>query len=257
MFAHTADYDAAIAGYLTPHEEGLPRRLSLVDGAAHAAPLRRESGPARRALRDRGAARHARPDPAPGEGTLLQQPARHRRGHVGGGLLEHPARVLHHQAHDALRHRARRAPPWKRSKRARHRPRLGVRLGRRLQHRGRRRHRPGDERPLRRGRRGAVVPRRCAAGLRREEEPARRRAAGEPRDRHARLQAGAGRLPGAGPVSVRPVETGLDRRHRARSRRERRVGRPALRLGRGRVGQVERDPARARTSRRSASAPAR
>ncbi|MGH7513085.1 MAG: bifunctional phosphoribosylaminoimidazolecarboxamide formyltransferase/IMP cyclohydrolase [Gemmatimonadales bacterium] len=29
VFAHTADYDAAIAGYLTPQEEGLPRRLSI------------------------------------------------------------------------------------------------------------------------------------------------------------------------------------------------------------------------------------
>ena len=29
VFAHTADYDAAIAGYLTPHEEGLPRRLGI------------------------------------------------------------------------------------------------------------------------------------------------------------------------------------------------------------------------------------
>ena len=29
VFAHTADYDAAIAGYLTPKEEGLPRRLGL------------------------------------------------------------------------------------------------------------------------------------------------------------------------------------------------------------------------------------
>ncbi|HXE58047.1 MAG TPA: bifunctional phosphoribosylaminoimidazolecarboxamide formyltransferase/IMP cyclohydrolase [Gemmatimonadales bacterium] len=29
VFAHTADYDAAIAGYLTPREDGLPRRLSL------------------------------------------------------------------------------------------------------------------------------------------------------------------------------------------------------------------------------------
>jgi len=29
VFAHTADYDAAIAGYMTPREEGLPRRLSL------------------------------------------------------------------------------------------------------------------------------------------------------------------------------------------------------------------------------------
>jgi phosphoribosylaminoimidazolecarboxamide formyltransferase/IMP cyclohydrolase len=29
VFAHTADYDAAIAGYLTPPEDGLPRRLGL------------------------------------------------------------------------------------------------------------------------------------------------------------------------------------------------------------------------------------
>jgi phosphoribosylaminoimidazolecarboxamide formyltransferase/IMP cyclohydrolase len=29
VFAHTADYDAAIAGYLTPPEDGLPRRLGI------------------------------------------------------------------------------------------------------------------------------------------------------------------------------------------------------------------------------------
>jgi phosphoribosylaminoimidazolecarboxamide formyltransferase/IMP cyclohydrolase len=29
VFAHTAEYDAAIAGYLTPHENGLPPRLGL------------------------------------------------------------------------------------------------------------------------------------------------------------------------------------------------------------------------------------
>ena len=29
VFAHTADYDAAIAGYLTPHEDVLPRRLGI------------------------------------------------------------------------------------------------------------------------------------------------------------------------------------------------------------------------------------
>ncbi len=29
VFAHTADYDAAIAGYLSPREDGLPRHLSL------------------------------------------------------------------------------------------------------------------------------------------------------------------------------------------------------------------------------------
>ena len=29
VFAHTGDYDAAIAGFLTPKEEGLPQRLGL------------------------------------------------------------------------------------------------------------------------------------------------------------------------------------------------------------------------------------
>ena len=29
MFTHTSDYDAAVAAYLTPSEEGLPRRLGL------------------------------------------------------------------------------------------------------------------------------------------------------------------------------------------------------------------------------------
>src|SRR5262249_6217310 len=29
VFAHTAEYDAAIAGFLTPKEEGLPRRLGV------------------------------------------------------------------------------------------------------------------------------------------------------------------------------------------------------------------------------------
>ena len=62
----------------------------------------------------------------------------------------------------------------------------------------------GDERPLRRGRGGAVVPRRGARGLRRARRTLRvvelpvSRGAGI-----ARLQAGARRLPGAGPVPVR------------------------------------------------------
>ena len=94
VFAHTADYDAAIAGYLTPQEEGLPRRLGIAMERGQSPALRRESRPARRALRDRGAARHARPHPAAGQGAVLQQPARHRRRHVGGGELEQPAGLL-------------------------------------------------------------------------------------------------------------------------------------------------------------------
>ena len=63
----------------------------------------------------------------------------------------------------------------------------------------------GDGRSVRRSRRRSIVPRRGAGGLRGEEAAAGRRAAGEQRRRRAGLQAGAGRLSGAGPVSVRPV----------------------------------------------------
>ena len=47
VFAHTADYDAAIAGYLTPHEEGLPRRLGIAMERAQA--LRYGENPGQRA----------------------------------------------------------------------------------------------------------------------------------------------------------------------------------------------------------------
>ncbi len=48
VFAHTGDYDAAIAGYLTPKEEGLPQRLGARRRAAPDAALRRESRPSAR-----------------------------------------------------------------------------------------------------------------------------------------------------------------------------------------------------------------
>ena len=47
VFAHTADYDAAITGYLTPREEGLPQRLSL--GIERLQTLRYGENPAQRA----------------------------------------------------------------------------------------------------------------------------------------------------------------------------------------------------------------
>ena len=236
---------------------GCPSRLGLAMERAADAPLRREPGPARRALRDRGAARHARPHPAPGQGALLQQPARHRRGDVGGGLLEHPARLLHHQAHDALRHRGRRAPRARRSGRrapptpsppsARSSPSTRWWTAATA---------AGDERPVRRGGRGAVVPRRGAGGVRGEEGAARGRAAGEPRHRLARLQAGARRLPGAGPVRVRPLGPGLDGRHRPAAHRAG-VERPPVRLGRGRRRSSRTPSCWPATRWRSASAPDR
>ena len=60
--------------------------------------------------------------------------------------------------------------------------------------------------------------------------------------RDARLQAGARRLPGAGPVRVRPLGPGVERRHRPAAHRAG-VERSPVRLGRGRRGEVERHPA--------------
>lgn len=47
VFAHTAEYDAAIAGYLTPHEDGLPARLGL--SVERSQMLRYGENPAQRA----------------------------------------------------------------------------------------------------------------------------------------------------------------------------------------------------------------
>jgi phosphoribosylaminoimidazolecarboxamide formyltransferase/IMP cyclohydrolase len=47
VFAHTADYDAAIAGFLTPQEDGLPRRLSMAMERVQS--LRYGENPAQRA----------------------------------------------------------------------------------------------------------------------------------------------------------------------------------------------------------------
>jgi phosphoribosylaminoimidazolecarboxamide formyltransferase/IMP cyclohydrolase len=47
VFAHTADYDAAVAAYLTPTEEGLPRRLGVA--MERVQPLRYGENPTQRA----------------------------------------------------------------------------------------------------------------------------------------------------------------------------------------------------------------
>ena len=108
VFAHTADYDAAIAGYLTPKEDGLPsaaRDLAM----ERLQTLRYGENPGQRAAlyvteEPRG---HAGPDPAPGQGALVQQPARHRRRDVPRWRAGPTGRPARHQAHHALRHRGR------------------------------------------------------------------------------------------------------------------------------------------------------
>ena len=91
VFAHTADYDSAIAGY--PHAMAgcAARPRDALDGAAPGSSLRRESAAACRSLCQRGTARHRRPVAAPGEGTppsttcsiSTRQCWRSRRGPTG------------------------------------------------------------------------------------------------------------------------------------------------------------------------------
>ncbi len=160
VFAHTAEYDAAIAGFLDFQGGRVAPAARRRHGTGADPSLRRESVPARRALRHAGAERHARPDPAAGKGAFLQQPPRCRCGHVGHGVLEQSAGLLRGQAHDAVRHRGGRLGRRGVSQGSRNRSGLRVRLRGRVQHRGGPGDRAGDERPLRRGRRGPVVSRR-------------------------------------------------------------------------------------------------
>ena len=126
-------------------------------------------------------------------------------------LLEHPRRLLHRQAHHPLRHRRSAARPRRRSSG----PAPSIRVSA-----------FGGVVAF-----NTVVDRATAeamsdlflevvvapsfhdealAGPRRQEEPPRRRAADQPRHRRARLQAGARRLPGAGPVRARSRRDRLD-----------------------------------------------
>ena len=144
VFAHTADYDAAIAGYLTPHEEGLPRRLGI--SMERVQPLRYGENPGQRA------ALYVTEEPR-GMRDLTQRQGKELSfnnlldidaGDVGGGLLEQPAGVQRHQAHDAVRHRRRRHRGRGVPQGAGDRSGLRLRLGRRVQHGG------GSRRPPRR-----------------------------------------------------------------------------------------------------------
>ena len=71
------------------------------------------------------------------------------------------------------------------------------------------------------------------ARVRRQEESPGGGASGEPRRRRPRLQAGAGRVPGAGPVRVRALRPGVVGRHRSAADRAG-MERPPLRVGRRR-----------------------
>ena len=110
VFAHTAAYDAAILNYLTRDADGAATGVGAGADAAAEPALRGEPQPARGTVRGRRA-RRSRPAPAPRQGAVVQQPARPGRRADGGRLVDRPPGVRHHQAHHALRDRARAGAP--------------------------------------------------------------------------------------------------------------------------------------------------
>ena len=115
MFAHTADYDAAIAGYLTPQRGGLPPRLGVAMERVQA--LRYGENPGQRA------ALYVTEEPR-GMRDLTQRQGKELSFN---NLLDIDAAMwavacwsnrpacAHHQAHHALRHRGGAARPRRRS----------------------------------------------------------------------------------------------------------------------------------------------
>ena len=167
MFTHTADYDNAIAGYLTPWQDTLPARVTL--SMERRQVLRYGENPQQRA------GLYVTEEPR-GIGDLTQRQGKELSFN---NLLDIDAAMMavaawtNRVACAVIKHTTPCGIALGRSaaeafeRRPRDRPGLGVRLGHRVQHRGRSRRRRGDGRPLRRGGRGAGVPRRRAGALRR------------------------------------------------------------------------------------------
>ena len=89
-FAHTAAYDAAIAGWMNREaKEDFPALLTWRRGIGRACAMARTRISRRRSMRPssrgRRAAGHRHGDAAAGQGAQLQQPQRHRRGLRAGG----------------------------------------------------------------------------------------------------------------------------------------------------------------------------
>ena len=179
-FAHTAAYDAAVAGWFAQQEadaDALPDFVGLTLREGRGPALRGEPAPARRVVRrDGGPGRAGRRRGAPRQGDVVQQLARR----VGGGRAR--ARV----ARRRLRDREAQQPVRGRGARRRGRllPRgLRVRRGQRVRrHRGlprrvRRDGGRGDARGVHRGRDRAVVHRGRSRVVRRATEPAGRASA--------------------------------------------------------------------------------
>ncbi len=192
VFTHTADYDNAIAGYLTPASDALPQRVTLA--MERRQPLRYGENP------DQRAGLYTTEEPR-GIGDLTQRQGKELsfnnlldidaamnaaaawRNRVACAVIKHTTPVRHRPG--AQCRRGVHPCPG-------HRPDLGVRFGGGLQHRHRSRRGRGDGRPLRRGGRRSGLPRRRPRGLQRQEEPSGGRAAGAHRSRATSTGSGSG-----------------------------------------------------------------
>ncbi len=240
---------------LRPRALRLPGEPRLRVRPARRAPLRREPAPAGGALRlSLGAGRRPRALPdAPGQGALVQQPARSRlRRHAGPRLRG--ARGRHREAQQPLRSGRRRDHLGGLRPRLRVRSARGLRRHHRDPGQGGRRARLARPPALRRGRRRRRLHRGGARLLRQEaQHPAPARSGLAPARLRARLEADRGRPapPGRG-LRARP-EHGVEGRLAAQAHGRRARGLRARLEGRA-PGQVERDRARERPPDASASA---
>ena len=265
-FAHTAAYDGAIANYLTRSTRAQRREFP-----GRAQPAVRTScrtcATARTRTRRAAFYRDAQPvagrpralPAAAGQGALLQQ---HRRRRRGVGMREELRRagVRHRQARQPLRRRAsattlRDAYAQARSRPTRSPPSAAsspstARSTRATAEARRQAVRRGGHRAARRGR--------GAEGARQQGEPARARSAARARARKRMTSsASAAGCWCRAPTRSVSKRIGPQGRHAARSRAPQQMQRPAVRLARGQVREVQRHRVLPRRRARSASAPAR
>ena len=222
VFGHVADYDAAIAAYLTTPDDHMPARLNL--SLERVMPLRYGENPHQQA------ALYATEEPR-GIRDLRQLQGKELSFNnlldieaattSANGWANRPAcAVIKHTTPCGIAVRPHR--PRGAAARPRHRPRLRLRRGHRLEHcastaRSRRRSPTSSSRSSSRPtvHEDALAVFASRKNLRVCEFPA------SCRRRDLRLEAGAGRLPDPGTLRLRPLGGGLDRLRPPASRRRR------------------------------------
>ena len=264
VFAHTAGYDGAIANYLSSLDAErrrgeYPDALSLQfrklqdlrygENPHQSAAFYRDDQP--------GGGQPRRLPAAAGQGALLQQ---HRRRRRRLGMREELRRagLRHRQARQSLRRRARRDARSRPTTRpSRTDPDLRVRRHHRLQPRARRADRRGGRQAVRRsGDRAARRTRGEQKSSRRRRTCACSRCRSRTKSRRTTTSASAAACWCRAPIFSLWKENRLEGRDEETAHRSA-VERPAVRLARGEVREVQRHRVLRATARRSASAPAR